>query len=331
LGFDLSGKQACQELCDAIREKNGENISSSTLYRMLVQADNETVPYMHNLNLLADFCGYDDWMQFEKVQETIIYELPEHPENWLKSKDSIRSLLQILVLENEQEVIRHFFKEEQEKMNPLTRFQMGYEVYTLLWENVISIEELPDELLQLPLIREMKAMKSNHTPQVLTEAFQSYATIMPKYNQRGLRVFLDSLYIAKWLPSEPVDEIREAGRELFILVCPEHVADMPDMIRFHYLTAKYRYLHTFPKYAALPTQHLRNLQTGLQKLQNAKADKSNPNSNESDALSDLQTVSLRKASLNAWMRDLQNLKVPDKFAAGFTIAIEEIDMLFARV
>lgn len=66
LSFRIFTKLDCKKAAEII-QKNGDNlISESTMYRIFLWEENKNIPYLHTLDIIAQFIGYQDWFSLEK-------------------------------------------------------------------------------------------------------------------------------------------------------------------------------------------------------------------------------------------------------------------------
>ena len=66
LSFRIFSKLDCKKISELIQEKSAQTISESTLYRLFIWGENKNSPYIHSLDILAQFIDYKDWFSLEK-------------------------------------------------------------------------------------------------------------------------------------------------------------------------------------------------------------------------------------------------------------------------
>ena len=66
IGFVITNKIDCNKLSELIRDENLPVISESTLYRIFLANNHKSTPYLHTLNILAQFINYSDWESLSK-------------------------------------------------------------------------------------------------------------------------------------------------------------------------------------------------------------------------------------------------------------------------
>lgn len=68
VGFPIRTKLDCLKVSELIDQAGLPGISESTIYRLFLLPKNSNQPYLHTLNILAKFCGYNSWNTFELEQ-----------------------------------------------------------------------------------------------------------------------------------------------------------------------------------------------------------------------------------------------------------------------
>jgi hypothetical protein len=71
VGFPIFTKLDCKKVSELITKSGFSGISESTIYRLFLWKGNKNMPYLHTLNTLAEFCGYESWNDFDIQQQEI--------------------------------------------------------------------------------------------------------------------------------------------------------------------------------------------------------------------------------------------------------------------
>ena len=100
VGFPIFTKLDCKKVSELITESGFSGISESTIYRLFLWKGNKNRPYLHTLNTLAKFCGYESWNDFELKQQELD-SLMFGFGKFHKSKVEVKSLISICIHENE--------------------------------------------------------------------------------------------------------------------------------------------------------------------------------------------------------------------------------------
>jgi CheY-like chemotaxis protein len=65
-GIHMKVKSDCRKISKFIQEATGHRLSESTLYRIFIQNTTDSKPYLHTLDIIAKFCGFENWQDIEK-------------------------------------------------------------------------------------------------------------------------------------------------------------------------------------------------------------------------------------------------------------------------
>lgn len=65
VGFPILRKADCKKVGELIVKSGFSGISESTIYRLFLWKGNTNSPYLHTLDILAQFCGFNDWIDFD--------------------------------------------------------------------------------------------------------------------------------------------------------------------------------------------------------------------------------------------------------------------------
>ena len=129
IGFRIRSKIDCKSLSLFISDMDLGVISVSTLYRLLVWKNNTHTPYLHTLNILAQFCGRNNWAEFELFDD----QRREFVQNLgsLNFKNKT-SLLQFIIRHGNFDALSDYLMQVGGGLNEDERFLLGLEVYNAL-------------------------------------------------------------------------------------------------------------------------------------------------------------------------------------------------------
>jgi hypothetical protein len=68
VGFPIRTKLDCKKVSELIEQAGLPGVSESTIYRLFLLKQYTNQPYLHTLHIFAKFCGFNDWSDFETVQ-----------------------------------------------------------------------------------------------------------------------------------------------------------------------------------------------------------------------------------------------------------------------
>lgn len=152
-GFPIWTKADCAKLSELIELKTKKNISESTLYRFFLQTNQTSKPYLHTLDILANYCGCKDWNEFDiKGNDTEKFDF-NYGKIHLENKE-INSLLKVCIHQNELKALYHFTEQFPTNVDFDKKIRIGYEFYQSLLSNPNSNEEFFKNFSNLPIIRE---------------------------------------------------------------------------------------------------------------------------------------------------------------------------------
>lgn len=151
-GFPIRTKQDCRKVSELI-EKEGHNaISESTLYRLFLLKENATIPYLHTLNVLAQYCGFDDWSDFEAVQLSVdqfVYGFGK-----FKSKTpSFKSLIAICIHTDELKPLHNYTEQFEDITDADIKYKFAEEIFHAVRTNNNN-DSFFKQFAQLTVIRE---------------------------------------------------------------------------------------------------------------------------------------------------------------------------------
>ena len=100
IGFPIRSKLDCRKLSEQITNEGLSSVSESSLYRLFLLRGSSNRPYLHTLNILARFCGFKDWNDFEEQQsklDTFVRGFGKFPQN----KSTVKSLISVCIHSDE--------------------------------------------------------------------------------------------------------------------------------------------------------------------------------------------------------------------------------------
>ncbi|MDC0302439.1 hypothetical protein OAL39_01910, partial [bacterium] len=132
-------------------EINGDLISESTLYRMFIQKTTSYTPYMHTLNVLSMYCGFERWQDLIQNNEhhksaisTIATEIPEL---------SFDSFVQVSIALKQYKVLKNYFLQFPLDTSDSVCHIVGNDVFKSLLLNQDSCISFFKEFSNVPIIR----------------------------------------------------------------------------------------------------------------------------------------------------------------------------------
>lgn len=149
-GILIRTKSDCRIISELI-EASGELISESTLYRMFIQKKQSYTPYMHTLNVLSMFCGFERWQDLIQNNErhtssinTITTSVPEVP---------FDSFVQVSIALKEYKVLKNYFLQFPLDTPDSVCHIIGNDVFKSLFLHQNSCKSFYKEFSNVPIIR----------------------------------------------------------------------------------------------------------------------------------------------------------------------------------
>jgi hypothetical protein len=147
----LNSKADCMRLSRIIEVYTKNSISASTLYRIFLHP-RPTTPYLHTLDVLAEFCGFENWLEFEKritqtkALDLLYYEVTAQQRN-------IDSLIRLCIHQNQLGPFLAYAAQFPFPVDPDMGYRIGFDIYQALWDNPNKNKVFFKLSHQLPLVR----------------------------------------------------------------------------------------------------------------------------------------------------------------------------------
>jgi hypothetical protein len=133
INFRLVNKNSCEQLRLLMLGKSQTTVSTHTLYRIFLHPQNENKPYLHTLDLLAQFIDFSDWNQFcDFYQELYSFQVlsgitaPHHAH---------KSLLRFCIYNKDFKSVYPFLEQFSNDLSEHKKHLLGEEIYNILKQN----------------------------------------------------------------------------------------------------------------------------------------------------------------------------------------------------
>lgn len=152
LFFKISNKLDCRKIALLVQEKTTKTVSESTLYRLFLWEGNQNSPYLHTLDILAEFIGNKNWFELEKElnelnQFRLLFGV-------LPSNVQYKSLLSINLHHGSLKPLYSFLEQFQSDISFDKKVMLGEELYLALKTNPSGNATFFKQFHSLPIIRE---------------------------------------------------------------------------------------------------------------------------------------------------------------------------------
>lgn len=133
LFFKITNKLDCRKIALLVQEKTTKTVSESTLYRLFLWEGNQNSPYLHTLDILAEFIGHKNWFELEKElnelnQFRLLFGV-------LPSNAQYKSLLSINLHHGSLKPLYSFLEQFQSDISFNKKVMLGEELYVALKTN----------------------------------------------------------------------------------------------------------------------------------------------------------------------------------------------------
>ena len=149
-GIKIQTKAHCKFIENEIQQIGGI-LSESTIYRIFILKNNLYTPYMHSLNVLAEYCGYADWYDF--MQQSHNHRKLIHPHLPLEEANRIESMISLSITNREYAVMKKYFLQFEYHTSDEYCHQVGNEIFKTLMTNPKSCLSFYQYFSDVPIIR----------------------------------------------------------------------------------------------------------------------------------------------------------------------------------
>ena len=242
VNFPIYTKADCRKISELINQRKLSQVSESTLYRLFLSNSQNNVPYIHTLNILANFCGFTNWDKLEQDLNSL--------SNFEQSFGKIhnqngthKSLMTICIHRNELKPIYEFAEQFDQSLEIEKKFLLGAELFEGLKSNPNNNELFFKNLSQLPIIREsffeLMADPTFRIKDYETGIKCYLSNIKPEMSVQGLQDFLfgNSLLFRHYYITQRKTEAELLGKQLYI----EYNFSLKELEKIH-LFPRMRYL-----------------------------------------------------------------------------------------
>lgn len=152
LSFRIFSKLDCKKISELIEEKSEETISESTLYRLFIWGENKNSPYIHTLDVLAQFIDYKDWFSLEKN----LNHMGEFQSLYsgIFNSQEYKSLLNFNIHNNSLKPLYNFLDQFTSDLAFDKKVILGKDIYNSLRTNPNDNIEFFKQFHSLPIIRQ---------------------------------------------------------------------------------------------------------------------------------------------------------------------------------
>lgn len=150
--FKISNKADCKRLSEIILLKKNKIISESTLYRLFLWDGNQSAPYIHTLDILAEFLDFKNWSELESYLnglQNFKFLFGVYP-----IEQQYQSLLSINIHHGSLRPLYNFLEQFSSELAFEKKIILGEEIYLALKSNPNSNIEFFKQFHSLPIVRQ---------------------------------------------------------------------------------------------------------------------------------------------------------------------------------
>ena len=150
--FRLFNKANCEKLSLLVFNKTQTSVSGNTLYRIFLHPNNTNKPYLHTLDILAQFIDFNDWTAFCHFYQEL-YDF-QFISGIIPPDQSYKSLLRFSIYNKEYKSLYPFLEQFSDDLSITKKQLLGEEIFNILKENPGSNVPFFKKFSNLPIIRE---------------------------------------------------------------------------------------------------------------------------------------------------------------------------------
>lgn len=220
LTFRILTKLDCKKASEAIQFESDKSISESTIYRLFLLAGNKNTPYLHTLDILAQFIGYADWFSLEKYFTEITNF--QHLYGVFPDRQQYMSLLSFNIHHGSLKPLYHFLEQFPTDISFDKKVILGEDIYKSLKTNPNGNLEFYKQFHLLPIIREgffeIFADPNFSVPDYDIGLSYYLNTIKPHHSIKALQdyIFANSLLLRYNFLKGKRDKVLTLGKDLYL-------------------------------------------------------------------------------------------------------------------
>lgn len=152
LTYQILSKFDCKKLSLLISHETSKTVSESTIYRMFLLNENTNVPYIHTLDIFAEFLGFTNWFYLEKE----LKDLTDFQSLYgtFPDEKSYKSLLTFSIHAGNLKPIYNFLEQFPQDLSFDKKILLGRQLFHSLKTNPSTNLQFFKQFNALPIVRE---------------------------------------------------------------------------------------------------------------------------------------------------------------------------------
>jgi hypothetical protein len=220
LTFRILTKLDCKKACEIIQKESDKLISESTIYRIFLWGENKNTPYLHTLDIIAQFIGYPNWFALEKYFNEIIDF--QRLYGVLPNQQQYKSLLSLTIHEGGLKPLYNFLEQFPTDLSFDKKMILGEDIFTSLKSNSNTNLEFYKQFHSLPIVREgffeIFADPDFSIPDYEIGLGYYLKNVKPHLSLKALQdyIFANSLLLRFYFLKGEKEGVLKLGKELYL-------------------------------------------------------------------------------------------------------------------
>ena len=217
--YPINTKLDCKKIAQLFQLKTGKSISESTLYRMFLWNEHQHTPYIHTLEIIAEFLDYKNWFELEnRLRELIQF---QNVFGAFPNEKHYTSLLSLTLNHGSLKPLYEFLQQFSSELSLDKKAILGEEIFLALSNNKNNIQFF--KLFHtVPVVREgfFEIFADPEFSITHYEIGLNYYLnqIKPHKSEKDLQdyIFANSLLLRHYFIRGLKDKVLEIGKRLYI-------------------------------------------------------------------------------------------------------------------
>jgi hypothetical protein len=220
ISFRIFTKLDCKKTSELIQKSCEKTISESTIYRLFLWGENKNSPYLHTLDIIAQFVGYKNWFELEKHFNEI--KEFKHLYGVFPDQQQYKSLLSINIHHGGLKPLYNFLEQFPSDLSQEKKIIFGEDIYLSLKSNPNKNLEFYKQFHSLPIVREgffeYLADPDFSIPDYEIGLGYYLKNIKPHQSIKSLQdyIFANSLLLRYNFLKGNKDSVKQLGKELYV-------------------------------------------------------------------------------------------------------------------
>ena len=219
LSYQILTKFDCKKLSQLIFLETNKSVSESTIYRIFLLNANTNVPYIHTLDIFAEFLGFTHWFDLEKE----LYDLSDFQSLYgaFSDEKNYQSLLTFSIHAGNLKPIYNFLEQFPQELSFEKKILLGRQLFYSLKTNPSPNLPFFKQFNSLPIVREgfyEYFADPDFTIQHYDKGLLCYLeTIKPHESNKSLQdfIFANSLLLRYYFLKRNKSKVLELGKLIY--------------------------------------------------------------------------------------------------------------------